>query len=249
MANASTWPSANRASDRSSAAQSASAAKRARVPPEPGFGSVVPHSAAISFSSIQGVNGGLFHSVVQATSFSCARRRIADRRSSTRSHRCSVRVCPSHGHCRGVRSPAERAHRSPRRWTASCLSGLALEIRGYRPIWVVDAFHTGNHPFGSARPSDRWLVGVRSHRTLRGHPSSVQVAGTAARRRRFPPVRVRRPRGGGHSLGNGVAPERLVRAAQNSRPGGTGSDAGPRPMDRLFGARLILRRRRETTPR
>ena len=56
MANASTWPSANRASERSCAAQLASASKRAAVPPEPGFGSSVPHSAAISLNSIQGVN-------------------------------------------------------------------------------------------------------------------------------------------------------------------------------------------------
>jgi hypothetical protein len=68
MANASTWPSANRASDKSRAAQSASVAKRAGVEPEPGFGTTVPHPAAISLSSNQGLNCYLFNrlSVINA---------------------------------------------------------------------------------------------------------------------------------------------------------------------------------------
>ena len=51
MANASTWPSSKRANERSRAAQSASAAKRAAVPPEPGLASVDPVPAAIALSS------------------------------------------------------------------------------------------------------------------------------------------------------------------------------------------------------
>ena len=114
MANASTWPSASRASERSCAAQLASAAKRAAVPPEPGFGSSVPHSAAISLNSIQGVKLLPLHSVVQT--------RIADSRFNRRGAIGNWRKSVSRTTRRGVRFPAERDHQSPRR-LVSCLSG------------------------------------------------------------------------------------------------------------------------------
>ncbi len=56
MDRASTWPSTNRASDRSFAAQFASAANRAAVQPDPGCGSADPQPVAIRLSSDHGLN-------------------------------------------------------------------------------------------------------------------------------------------------------------------------------------------------
>src|ERR1700677_2526167 len=68
MANASTWPSTNRASERFRAAQSASDANRAAVPPEPGFGSVAASWAAIPLSSSHALNTLPLESVARAKS-------------------------------------------------------------------------------------------------------------------------------------------------------------------------------------
>ena len=123
---------------------------------------------------------------------------------------------------RGIESPFfvvhAQPHRSVRRRSMKVEGGPLQRRRdadaersssvGYspRPTLLCHGGHVAREPSGGP-PSTP--IGH-----FEGRTSSLQVACTAARRRRFPPERVRRPEAVGTLSANGVAPERLVRAAQ-----------------------------------